>query len=157
MAPDKISILAVDDDGDIRELLERRLDRAGYHCVTASSADQAAQLLQEEPFALVLLDIKMPRKSGMEFLPEIIAQYPQTGVVMMTGVADPFTAAKAMREGALDYVTKPFNLDELSGRIEHALAKRALSLQNRAEPGLPREPGTWGRTARGNWNSGSVR
>ncbi len=144
MAPDKISILAVDDEVDIQEVLERRLARAGYHCVTASSAGQAAQLLQGEAFALVLLDIKMPRKSGMEFLPEIIAQYPQTGVVMMTGVVDTVTAVKAMREGALDYVTKPFNLDELSIRIEHALAQRALSLQNRAESGLPREPGTQG-------------
>jgi two-component system NtrC family response regulator len=124
MATDKISILAVDDDANIQGVLERRLTRAGYHCVTASSADQAAQLLQGEAFALVLLDIRMPGKSGMEFLPEIIDRYPQTGVVMVTGVADTATAEKAMREGALDYVTKPFNLDALGIRIDHALARR---------------------------------
>jgi DNA-binding NtrC family response regulator len=149
MATDKISILAVDDDANIQGILERRLTRAGYHYVTAYSADQAAQLLQGEAFALVLLDIRMPGKSGMQFLPEIIAQYPHTGVVMMTGVTDPYPAVKAMREGALDYVTKPFNLDELGIRVEHALAQRAPSLQNRAGPGLPGEPGMHGGEPRG--------
>jgi putative two-component system response regulator len=138
MTPGKASILVVDDEVNIREVLERWLARAGYHCVTASSADQAAQLLQQEPFALVLLDIIMPGKSGMEFLPEIIAQYPDTGVVMMTAVTDPAIAVKARGEGALDYVAKPINLDALSIRIEHALirmehavAQRTLILQNR--------------------------
>jgi DNA-binding NtrC family response regulator len=125
------NILVVDDNADFQELLARGLARAGYHCVTASGADQAAQLLQGEAFALVLLDIMMPGKSGMEFLPEIIARYPDTGVVMLTGVADTVTAVKAMREGALDYVTKPINLDELGIRMDHALARRALLLQNR--------------------------
>jgi len=154
MAPSDSNILVVDDEADIQEVLERRLAQAGYHCVTASSADQAAQLLQGDAFALMLLDIKMPRKSGMEFLPEIIAQYPHTWVVMMTAVANTVTAVKAMREGALDYITKPFNLDELRIRIEHALAKRALSLQNRGYQENP-EPGvTWWRSVLGIWNSG---
>lgn len=131
MAPDKVSILAVEDEAAIRELLERGLTRAGYRCVTASSFGQAAQLLYHETFALVLLDIMMPGKSGMELLPEIIAQCPDTGVIMMTGVADTATAVKAMREGALDYLTKPFDLNVLAARIEHALARRALILQNR--------------------------
>ena len=131
MAPDKISILAVDDDANIREMLERRLARAGYHCVVASSAGQAADLLQQEAFALVLLDIRMPGKSGMEFLPEIVDQYPHTGVIMITGVADKATAAKAVWQGAMDYITKPFNLDELGLRMEHALTRRGHSLQNR--------------------------
>jgi DNA-binding NtrC family response regulator len=131
MAPDKVSILAVDDEANIRELLERGLARAGHGCVTASSAGQAAQLLQREAFALVLLDIMMPGKSGIELLFDITIQYPDTGVIMMTGVADTATAVKAMRDGALDYVTKPFNLDELTIRIEHALARRDLFLQNR--------------------------
>jgi DNA-binding NtrC family response regulator len=131
MDPDKISILAVDDEPDIRELLQRGLAGAGYRCVTASSFGQAAQLLYRETFALVLLDIMMPGKSGMELLPEIIAQCPDTVVIMMTGVADTATAVKAMREGALDYLSKPFDLNILTTRIEHALARRDLLLQNR--------------------------
>lgn len=131
MSPDKISILAVDDEANIREVLKRGLAWAGYQCVTVSSAGQAAQLLQQDAFALVLLDIMMPGKSGMELLFDITLQYPYTGVIMMTGVADTATAVKAMRGGAMDYVTKPFNLDELTIRIEHALARRDLLLQNK--------------------------
>jgi DNA-binding NtrC family response regulator len=131
MTPSKISILAVDDEANIREVLERGLSRAGYHCVTTSSADRAAQLLKREAFPLVLLDIMMPGKSGLELLPEILFRYPDTGVVMMTGMTDTATAVKAMLEGALDYVIKPFNLDDLITRIEHDLAQRTLMLQNR--------------------------
>lgn len=126
MDPGKISILAVDDEANILEVLERGLAWAGYRCVTASSAGQAAQLLQQEAFALVLLDIMMPGKSGMELLSEINVQYPNTRVVMMTGVVDTAIAVKAMLGGALDYVTKPFDLDELITRVEHALARHAL-------------------------------
>jgi DNA-binding NtrC family response regulator len=131
MAPDKVSILAVDDESNIRELLERVLVRAGYHCVTAASAAQASQLLQQGDFDLVLLDIMMPGRSGMDLLSEIAVRHPDTGVVMMTAVMDTDTAVKAMRQGALDYLTKPCNLDELTIRIEHALSRRALLLQNR--------------------------
>lgn len=131
MSPGKVSILAVDDDANIRTVLERVLERAGYHCVTASSAEQASQLLEQGTFALVLLDIMMPGRSGMDLLSEIVVRYPDTGVVMMTVVVDTDTAVKAMRQGALDYLTKPCNLDELTIRIEHALSRRALLLQNR--------------------------
>jgi len=131
VSPDEVSILAVDDEANIRTVLERVLVRAGYHCVTASSAAQASQLLQQGAFALVLLDIMMPGRSGMDLLSEITVRYPDTGVVMLTAVADTDTAVKAMRQGALDYLTKPCNLDELTIRIEHALSRRALLLQNR--------------------------
>jgi DNA-binding NtrC family response regulator len=131
VSQDKISILAVDDEANIQTVLERVLMRAGYRCVTASSAAQASQLLQQGDFALVLLDIRMPGRSGMDLLSEIVVRYPDTGVVMMTAVVDTDTAVKAMRQGALDYLTKPCNLDELTTRIEHALSRRALLLQNR--------------------------
>ncbi len=131
MTQSNVPILAIDDEANIRTVLERGLARAGYQCVTASSAAQAVQLLQQDAFALVLLDIMMPGKSGIELLFDITLQYPYTGVIMMTGVADTATAVKAMRGGAMDYVTKPFNLDELTIRIEHALVRRDLLLQNR--------------------------
>ena len=137
MDPDKICILAVDDEANIREVLERGLARAGYHCVIASSAGQGSHLLQQEAFALVLLDVMMPGASGMELLHELVVRYPDTGVVMMTGVVDTATGGKVMREVALDYVTKSFDLDKLTTRMEHALARRALLF---AEPGLPTEP-----------------
>ena len=125
-------ILAVDDEENIREMLQRGLERAGYEVVTAQSSDQAAELLEREKFDLVLQDITMPGKSGMDFLPEIISQDPELSVIMLTGIADVSTGVRAMRVGAYDYVNKPVSLADLVVRIEHALSKRALLIENRA-------------------------
>ena len=124
-------ILAVDDEENIRVMLKRGLARAGYEVVTAQSADQATELLKTEKFDLVLQDITMPGKSGMDFLPEIIAKYPELAVIMLTGIADVSTGVRAMRGGAYDYVNKPVSLADLIIRIEHALSKRAPLAENR--------------------------
>lgn len=124
-------ILVVDDEESIRKLLERGLTQAHYRCATAQSAEHAAEVLQREEFDLVFLDIRMPGKSGMEFLPEITTQHPDTAVVMLTGVGELSTAVQAMRGGAYDYATKPLDLAELVIRIEHALSRRALVLEKR--------------------------
>ncbi len=125
--PTKSRILAVDDEEGNREVLARGLEE--YECLTASNAEEAAKLLKAEEFELVLLDINMPGKSGIEFLREIKADYPDIAVVMLTGQMDLSTAVTAMREGAYDYVTKPVSLPELEIRIKHALSRRALVLQ----------------------------
>ena len=124
-------VLAVDDETNMRDMLERRLTRGGYKCVTAASAEEASQILQKEQFDLLLLDILMPDKSGMELLPEVVARYPDMAVVMMTAVVDTATAITAMREGASDYVTKPINLDQLATRLTRALDRQAGVLRNR--------------------------
>ncbi len=131
MAEGTLRILAVDDEEGVRIMLERRLTRDGYECATAANAALAAELLEREEFALLLLDVMMPGKSGMDFLQEVVAQYQDMAVLMMTAVVDTATAVKAMRAGAFDYIVKPVNLDELSTRIERALDRRALILQNR--------------------------
>ena len=131
MAQARPRILVVDDDELIREALATTLGRL-FECGTAQSAEHAAKTLQQEKFDLVVLDINMPGKSGMEFLPEIIARYPDLPVVMLTGLDDTATAVKAMREGAYDYATKPITFGEMAGRIENALARRELLLENRA-------------------------
>jgi len=79
----------------------------------------------------VLMDIKMPGLSGMEALPQMVTNHPDTCVIMMTAVVDTETAVQAMRLGAYDYVTKPFDLDDLSMRVEKALERRKLLLENR--------------------------
>ena len=106
MTANTARILAVDDEENIREMLRRGLERTGYEVVTAESAGRAANLLDGEEFDLVLLDITMPGKSGIDFLPEIIAKYPELAVIMLTGIADVSTGVRAMREGAHDYVNK---------------------------------------------------
>jgi FixJ family two-component response regulator len=82
-------------------------------------------------FDLVLMDIKMPGLSGMEALPQIITNHPDTCVIMMTAVVDTETAVQAMKLGAYDYVTKPFDLDDLNMRVQKALERRKLVLENR--------------------------
>lgn len=132
MSESTARILAVDAEENIREMLRRGLERTGYEVVTAQSANQAAQLLEKEKFDLILQDITMPGKSGMDFLPEVIAKYPELAVIMLTGVEDVTTGVRAMREGAYDYVNKPVSLADLVVRVEHALSKRTLLIENRA-------------------------
>jgi putative two-component system response regulator len=124
-------ILLVDDEEMIRQLLSQKLSPEGYHCQQAANAEQALEKLKQGSIELVILDIKMPGKSGMELLPEIKAKYPDTAVIMATAVDDASIAINCMKAGAYDYVTKPFNLDEVSFSVKRALEKRRLELENR--------------------------
>ena len=124
-------ILLVDDEAMIRQLLHQKLSAEGYRCEQAANAEQALEKLKEDSIELVILDIKMPGKSGVELLPEIKAKYPDTAVIMATAVSDASTAINCMKAGAYDYVTKPFNLDEVSFSVRRALEKRRLELENR--------------------------
>jgi len=124
-------ILLVDDEEMIRRLLYQKLSAEGYRCEQAANAEQALEKLKEDSIELVILDIKMPGKSGAELLPEIKAKYPDTAVIMATAVDDASTAINCMKAGAYDYVNKPFNLDEVSFSVRRALEKRRLELENR--------------------------
>ena len=124
-------ILIVDDEEAIRRLLYQKLASEGYQCRGAKNADQALDELKRNSIGLVLLDIKMPGKSGVELLPEIRVGYPDTAVMMVTAITDSSTAIQCMKEGAYDYITKPFNLDEVVLSVDRALEKRRLELENR--------------------------
>ena len=125
MTSEGARILIVDDEADVREMLQRTLVRSGHECATASGPAEAASLLQRQEFELVILDVLMPERSGMQFLPELLARYPDVAVIMLSAVADSPTAVMAMREGASDYVTKPINLSRLGTHITRALDRRA--------------------------------
>jgi len=127
----KGTILIVDDEESIRDVVSRRLEAEGYDCVIAADGEDALWRAFMQDFALVLLDIKMPGMSGMEVLSRMTTGHSDIGVVMMTAVGDSETAVEAMKQGAYDYVTKPFNLDDLVMRVERALEKRRLVLENR--------------------------
>lgn len=131
MSGKREGILIVDDEEVIRKLLHQRLSSEGYQCQEASSADRALDELKSNPMELVLLDIKMPGKSGTELLPELKVRYPDTAVIMATAITDTSTAIQCMKEGAYDYITKPFNLDEVVLSVDRALEKRRLELENR--------------------------
>ncbi len=124
-------ILIVDDEETIRRFLYQKLTNEGYQCREAKNADQALDELKRNSISMVLLDIKMPGKSGSELLPEIRVGYPDTAVVMATAITDTSTAIQCMKEGAYDYITKPFNLDEVVLSVDRTLEKRRLELENR--------------------------
>ncbi len=125
-------ILVVDDEEPIQRSLKASLSTAGYECDAAAGADQAASMLDQGNYDLTLLDINMPGKSGIDFLPELRAQHPDVAVLMLSGETDLTQAVRTMREGAYDYALKPVGLAELVIRIENALSRRALTLENRA-------------------------
>lgn len=131
MGEAKATVLIVDDEESIRSVVSRKLQEEGYDCVTAADGKEALWKAFMQDFDLVLADIKMPGMSGMEVLSQIANDHPDTGVVMMTAVAETQTAVEAMKMGAYDYVTKPFNLDDLVMRVGRALERKRLVLENR--------------------------
>ena len=122
-------ILIVDDEPMIRHLLHVKLSRLGYHCEEAANAIEALDKMQTYAADLIMLDMKMPGKSGMELLTDLKANYPNTAVIMATAVAEANLAIQCMRLGADDYITKPFNLDEVALNVEKTLEKRMLEQQ----------------------------
>lgn len=132
-------LLIVDDDLAVRTVIARKMQAEGYHCTLAATAREALEKVAAQHFDLVLLDVKMPGMSGMDVLPDIVAQSPDTAVVMVTAIADVQTAVEAMRLGAYDYMTKPFNLDDLVNKVQRALERRRLIQENTGyRPSLPR-------------------
>jgi putative two-component system response regulator len=123
------AVLIVDDEALVRKLLRQKLSKNGYRCEEAENALQALNKLRSTPVALVILDIKMPGKSGIQLLPEIKAAYPNTAVIMATAVAELGIAIQCIKQGADDYICKPFNLDEVGLNVKSALEKRNLQLK----------------------------
>ncbi len=123
MTGKQATLLIVDDEEPIRRLMARKLSDEGYHCLEAGSADEAWDRMKDNPPALVILDIKMPGKLGTELLPEIKAKYPETAVIMATAVADTKVAIQCMKQGAYDYLIKPFSLDDVALNVHAALRK----------------------------------
>jgi putative two-component system response regulator len=124
-------ILIVDDEKAIRRLLHHKLSSEGYQWREAGDTKQVLDELGSNPIGLVMLDISMPGKSGIELLPEIRASYPDTAVVMPTAISDTSIAIQCMKQGAYDYITKPFGLDEVVLSLGRALEKRRRELENR--------------------------
>jgi signal transduction histidine kinase len=118
-------ILIVDDEESIRHLFSCSLG-ARYHCTTAASVEEALAELARASYALVLSDVNMPGLSGIELLRKIIERYPDTAVIMISGVDRSQRVLDAVRLGAFDYLIKPCDLDALDLCVERALDRRAL-------------------------------
>ena len=120
------AILVVDDDADMREMLQDMLKDRGYRVATAGSGQEALKILGEEEYATVLTDLRMKGLQGLELLSEIKRLHQDIGVVLMTAFGTVETAVEAMKHGASDYLTKPVKKDELVRVIERVLRETSL-------------------------------
>jgi DNA-binding NtrC family response regulator len=123
-------LLVVDDEPVVRESLGKWFREEGYGVATASSAHEALALLADRRFDLALLDIKMPGISGMELQSRLREVAPDLLVIIMTGYASVETAVEALKNGAYDYVTKPFDPEEIAHVVANALSHRSVQREN---------------------------
>jgi two-component system NtrC family response regulator len=124
-------VLIVDDDASLRRVLEYNLVEDGHDVVTAVDGKNAMSALLEERFDIVLTDIKMPGMDGMDLLREIKTRAPETEVIVITAFGTIEMAVEAMKAGAFEYITKPFNRDELKITVRKAVRMRALEVENK--------------------------
>ncbi|AMV72415.1 sigma-54 dependent transcriptional regulator [Desulfuromonas carbonis] len=129
MASEKI--LLVDDEEGMRRLLSRVLSREGYEPTTAASGEEALRLVGGEQFDLVITDIKMAGMSGLDLLHELKAFDPALPIIVITAYGTVESAVQALRAGAYDYITKPFENDEIKLTVAKALERERLLAENR--------------------------
>jgi putative two-component system response regulator len=127
----RVNCLVVDDEPRLRQVLLHLMRTDGFHCFEAGNGVEALELMQRHPMTLVMSDMRMPRMDGIELLKQVRARWPDTAVVMITAVADVEVAVSCLASGAMDYLTKPFHLEEVRARVKQALEKRRLVLENR--------------------------
>jgi len=120
---EKEKILVVDDSLDTQEILKRTLSRKGYVVFTVSGVEQAVRLLREKSFDLVITDLKLKGTGGIELVRHIVSNYKDVEVIMITGYPSIESAVQAVKEGAGDYLVKPFTDDELFSSVENVLEK----------------------------------
>src|SRR5215475_10158322 len=126
----KGSILVVDDESEIREGLELLLKGEGYGVSSAETGESGLAKLEEHPFDLLLLDVSLPDRNGLEMLKEIRRRDPDLSVVLITAYGSIDMARTAFKNGAMDYITKPWSNDELLAQVAQAVESRRLREEN---------------------------
>src|SRR6266704_4784170 len=127
-------LLIVDDESHIREVLHDFLSQS-YDCVALNSGEDALALLSTESFDVIISDIKMARMSGLEMVPHILNLAPEAVIIMISGRRTIEFAIEAMRAGAFDYITKPFDLSEVDAVVKRAIEHRRRFQKSRADEG----------------------
>jgi DNA-binding NtrC family response regulator len=125
---DGLEILVVDDEDVIRDGLKRILEGRCFTVETCRSGHAAIELLQKKDYGLIITDLKMPGMNGIEVLKAVKALQPDVPVIMITGYASVETAVEAMKNGAVDYVSKPFAPEQILEKIDRALEQRNIML-----------------------------
>ena len=127
----QVDCLVVDDEPRLRQVLVHLMRNDGFRCFEAGNGADAIAVLERQPVTLIMSDLRMPRMDGIELLRQVRARWPDTAIVMITAVADVEVAVSCLAIGAMDYLTKPFHLEEVRARVAQALEKRRLILENR--------------------------
>jgi two-component system, NtrC family, response regulator len=130
-AMESMQILVVDDEPNIRRLMEKELGSERRHVTTAGTVREARTLFKQETFDLALLDMRLPDGNGLDLLVDFQELAPEVQVIVITGHGDVDNAVKAMKMGAYDYITKPFDLGRLALVMEKAYQRTCLQRENR--------------------------
>ncbi|MBU0651997.1 MAG: sigma-54 dependent transcriptional regulator, partial [Proteobacteria bacterium] len=138
MKPAKI--LVVDDELNMRLVLEAMLKKEGYEVATAADGQEALRILKEEKIAVVATDLRMPRLDGMGLLNRIMQDDPSLPVIILTAYGTVANAVDALKKGAFDYLTKPFEQDELKTVILKAVKTRQLGDRDLSAPAGDADP-----------------
>lgn len=125
-----VSVLVVDDEESIRNALSRFLTGQGFEVSLASTGEEALEVLRRRKITCMLLDVNLPGLSGIDLVPRVMEAEPDIALLMLTAVNDATAAALCMQRGALDYLTKPIDLDVLSRAIQRALARRHTRIED---------------------------
>ena len=128
---DRKSILLIDDDDSLRRVVEYQLREEGYDVTAASGGAEGLHLFRDRPVDLVLTDVRMPEMDGLDLLARLKAMQPDLPVVLLTAHGTISSAVDAMKLGAFDYLTKPFDRDRLRATVRKALDMAALATENR--------------------------
>ena len=124
-----LACLVVDDEPRLRRVLVQLLESDGFRCLEAGNGVEALRVMETDPVPLMISDLRMPEMDGVNLLRHVVQRWPLTAVVMVSAVADVDTAVKCLHSGALDYVSKPFNLEEVRARVDQALQRRQLKVE----------------------------
>ncbi|HSQ63876.1 MAG TPA: sigma-54 dependent transcriptional regulator [Polyangiaceae bacterium] len=127
MLPEKKQVLIVDDEPNLRKILSAQLTRDGYDVMIAEDGEQGLAVLREHHIDMVITDLKMPKVDGMTLLKEALREDPELPIVMITAHGTVDTAVEALKSGAFDYLTKPFDKDEVRQIVAKALKTKELA------------------------------
>ncbi|MBU4262539.1 MAG: response regulator [Proteobacteria bacterium] len=121
-----VKILVVDDDSLVLEALSLLVESFGYQCFTAANGLEAIEKLKEDAIDIVVTDVMMPEMGGLELLAYIKENYPNTDVIVATGYTEKAGYAEVIRSGAIDFIKKPFERDELEAKLNRAERERSM-------------------------------
>jgi cyclic di-GMP phosphodiesterase len=127
-----ISCLVVDDEPRLRRVIVHLLEGEGFRCLEAGTGVEALRVMESNVAPLVISDLRMPEMDGVSLLRHVLDRWPFTAVIMVSAVSDVDIAVKCLKLGAYDYVSKPFNLDEVRARVQQALQWRDVKLDNKS-------------------------